>query len=374
MQTTQQSQRFDALTGLRFIAVCCVFLYHNRKYWRPSIHPELSRILNELHFGVALFFVLSGFLIAYTYDTKPLASPKSYLRYFLLRCARILPLYWLILTAFYLDPRYGKQQFSALTYSLLHGFSNRHNLDGLNQAWSLNVEMTFYLLAPILCFFKQKHLKYLLLAVSTSFILFWGIGQTWNLINHNPNQFFTPFHFLLQGTFPGRCTEFIAGMLLAGAIQSGNSLLKNLRHKTILASTGIIAITYIIGLFQPTIFLHGYDHPIGMVLSKLILPILISLLLAGLIYEKTYLQDILSHSFVVLLGNASFAFYLIHISYVNLKFKGWHLFPDRNFTLLWVIALLLYKFFEKPIYDYCRKALQPRNKINASPHSNQAQG
>lgn len=114
------------------------------------------RLFNEFHIGVALFFVLSGFLIAYTYAEEPMRSGKAYVRYMLLRLARIMPLYWLVLTAFYLDPAFGKGQFSALTYSLFHGFSDKHNLVGIAQAWSLNVEMTFYFFAPLLCLLRAN--------------------------------------------------------------------------------------------------------------------------------------------------------------------------------------------------------------------------
>jgi peptidoglycan/LPS O-acetylase OafA/YrhL len=58
------------------------------------------------------------------------------------------------------------------------------------------------------------------------------------------------------------------------------------------------------------------------------------------------------------LGNASFAFYLIHISYVNIKVKQWFLLPDRNFVVLWLIAIVLYLVFEKPVYNGYRKWLK----------------
>ena len=74
--------RFSALTGVRFLAVCLVFIYHNRKYWRANLHPELIRLINEFHVGVSLFFVLSGFLIAYTYQDKPLSAASNYVKYF----------------------------------------------------------------------------------------------------------------------------------------------------------------------------------------------------------------------------------------------------------------------------------------------------
>jgi peptidoglycan/LPS O-acetylase OafA/YrhL len=65
---------------------------------------------------------------------------------------------------------------------------------------------------------------------------------------------------------------------------------------------------------------------------------------------------------LVLLGNASFAFYLVHISYVNLKIKDWYTFPDRNFILLWIISIILYQYVESPIYHFCRKQLNVNKK------------
>lgn len=63
-----------------------------------------------------------------------------------------------------------------------------------------------------------------------------------------------------------------------------------------------------------------------------------------------------------LLGKASFAFYLIHISYVNIRIRHWVLLPDRNFVLLWVVSILLYLLFEKPVNQMLRKMIQvPQN-------------
>jgi peptidoglycan/LPS O-acetylase OafA/YrhL len=60
----------------------------------------------------------------------------------------------------------------------------------------------------------------------------------------------------------------------------------------------------------------------------------------------------------MLLGNASFGFYLIHISYVNIRVRWIWLGPDRNFVLLWAISILLYLFFEKPVYSAIKKLIK----------------
>lgn len=352
-------QRFEALTGFRAIAAILVFLYHNRKHWRSHLHPEILRLFNEFHIGVSLFFVLSGFLIAFTYKDKPLQNQQSYFKYLLIRCARVLPLYWLILTAYYLDSKYGKLNFSALTYTLTHGFSNRLNLNGISQAWSLNVEMCFYLFAPLLYFIQKKHWSLIVSSAIVFFVIFWTIGYTWYMVNGNPNQFFYPINFLLNSTFAGRSIEFISGMLLAKAIESNqSSIFSQIKHKTSWGIFGIFFSCYIIGLFQPDIYHHGNDHILGRLLSITILPFCTVLLIAGLIFEKSSIQNFLSSKLMVLLGNASFAFYLIHISYVNQRIKNIWLGPDRNFIILWAVSILLYIFFEKPIYNAVRSKLK----------------
>jgi peptidoglycan/LPS O-acetylase OafA/YrhL len=355
----QPLNRFNALTGFRCLAATMVFLYHNRKYWRENLHPEFLRLLNEFHIGVTLFFVLSGFLIAYTYGHKPMRSGKAYARYMLVRIARIMPLYWLILTAFYLSPDFGNRKFTWLTYSLFHGFSNKLNFEGIAQAWSLNVELTFYVLAPLLCLLQRKHILYLLGSLLLLFLLCWGGGETWFRINGNPSGFFYPLSFIFKGVFPGRCTEFLAGMILAHTIQDNKAnLFTRWPLKTITGFLGIFLTAYGIGFFQSAQFEHGTEQPGGLMLHVFLLPFFIMLALAGLIYERTWLQRFFSTPALILLGNASFAFYLVHISYVSIQLRKLILLPDRNFVLLWLISILLYLLIEKPIYERCRKWLK----------------
>jgi peptidoglycan/LPS O-acetylase OafA/YrhL len=355
--------RFKALTGFRFLAASLVFVYHNRKYWQAELPPQLFRFFNEMHIGVALFFVLSGFLIAYTYNDEPMHSGKAYARYILLRLARIVPLYWLILTAFYLDAPFGHRQFTWLTYSLAHGFSSSNNLDAIAQAWSLNVELTFYFLAPLLCLLQRKHWLWLLSALIILFGMGWLTGYIWHNVNGNPRQFFYPLQFISTGIFPGRCLEFLAGMVLASAIRNNKtSWLQKMRFKTIAGFGGIVLVMYGISLVQSSIYDDGSNHPLGILLYKIALPFFVLLCLAGLIDERTWLQRFFSSPPLLLLGNASFAFYLVHISYVSIKIRGYFLLPDRNFIVLWLISILLYLVFEKPIYDLCRKWLKKEGR------------
>jgi peptidoglycan/LPS O-acetylase OafA/YrhL len=352
-----QSDRFDALTGIRCVAACMIFLYHNRKYWRDLLGHNITSFVNELHIGVSIFFVLSGFLIAYTYRDLPIKSFKDYLYYSIKRIARIFPLYWLLLTAYYFDDNFGKYDFSWLTYSLFHGFSERHNLDGISQAWSLTVEVSYYAIAPILYFITRKNIWYALLFLLALFLLTLCVGFYWKELNNNPDSYFYPISFLLNGTLAGQSFLFFSGLLLAKFIKEKNYF-KQIPYKTWLGVSGILLVIFILICLQQNIYDQGNNHFFGIFLQIFILPIFISFLLWGLIVERNYLQILLSSRLMVLLGNASFSFYLIHISYFNLKLKNYIFFPDRNFVLLWGISILLYTFIEKPIYLFIRKRIE----------------
>jgi peptidoglycan/LPS O-acetylase OafA/YrhL len=195
------------------------------------------------------------------------------------------------------------------------------------------------------------------------YALFFGIGAFWQYWNSNTDRFFRPHQFLLLNTFPGRSSEFLIGMLLATAMQAPSKWLLQFRYKTSIGVVSMLLVMYGIGWFQKDIYDHGYTSPIGMILSKTVLPISMAILLAGLMFEDTWLHKILGSKLLVLLGNASFAFYLVHISYVNLKIKDWYTFPDRNFLILWIISILLYQYVESPIYHFCRKRLNANKRV-----------
>ena len=310
-------------------------------------------MLNECHLGVSLFFVLSGFLIAWTYGSKPAASIRSYLSYIIIRCARIFPVYWILLTVMYIDFGWNYTKYPLLTYTLAHSFSERLNLNGIAQAWSLGVEMTFYMLAPIFALRIKKPISLIALMLLL-LVLAYTIGFIWTSANGNPNHFFHPTRFLFTGTFFGRSSEFIIGMLLALFISEKSSWLTNFKHKTYIGISGLLCSMLIISLFQKNILAHGNEHIIGLTISLTLFPLFTALMIAGLIFEKTTFQWLLSTRIFILLGNASFIFYLIHISYANIRIREHILLPDRNFVLLWVLSIIIYLSIEKPIYQAVR--------------------
>lgn len=85
----QDEKEIYSLTGLRFVAAFYVFLFHIQIRWPLSSYPFVKKILDQGAIGMSLFFMLSGFVLAYRY-----ADGRSSLKNYLInRFARIYPIY-----------------------------------------------------------------------------------------------------------------------------------------------------------------------------------------------------------------------------------------------------------------------------------------
>jgi peptidoglycan/LPS O-acetylase OafA/YrhL len=113
--------------------------------------------LSRLDFGVALFFLLSGFLlfrpfVQAAYGRRPPVAVRAYLRR---RYLRIYPAFLAVLAFDYLITPKARAADGALWWQTLLMTQNYsvyflNQLPGLVQAWSLAVEVSFYLALPLL--------------------------------------------------------------------------------------------------------------------------------------------------------------------------------------------------------------------------------
>ncbi len=150
---------FPGLDAVRAAGATAVLATHVAFQTGRSVGGPLSGTLARLDIGVALFFVLSGFLLfrpfaqAATGDRTRWPSTVDYLWR---RALRILPAYWLAVTACLLlipsnaGLRGPEVWLRHLTLTQVYSAGlQRH---GLTQMWSLCTEVLFYLLLPVLAF------------------------------------------------------------------------------------------------------------------------------------------------------------------------------------------------------------------------------
>jgi len=145
--------KLDGFDGLRALAALTVLSYHvalTRGYSRAG---SLAPLLSELKGGVAIFFVISGALLylPYARALRDGGDPPDWRAYAFRRSVRILPAYWVALTALALGPfNAGVFGPDAGTYYGLSQIYNPQTLfGGLGVAWSLCVEVTFYAFLPV---------------------------------------------------------------------------------------------------------------------------------------------------------------------------------------------------------------------------------
>ncbi|MDX6538496.1 MAG: hypothetical protein QOI71_106 [Gaiellales bacterium] len=157
--TLTARERFPCFDGLRAIAAGAVVLLHVSLIsgftarQAGTVGPYFAR--GEA--GVYLFFLISGYLlyrpfVAARFDHAPGPGLRSYARR---RALRILPAYWVALTilAVIFDVR-ERHDISSLGdvvtyYGFLQIYSESTVVGGLQQAWSLCTEMSFYVFLPL---------------------------------------------------------------------------------------------------------------------------------------------------------------------------------------------------------------------------------
>ena len=144
-----------ALTGLRFFLAVAIVVYHYGQQMAPRLPVPVRNFLGSGFLAVDVFFLLSGFLMAYNYlDQDGLrGSPGDFWR---ARFARIVPVYWigaLLFTPLAISQlwRGDAAAFGAILLSaalLVQAWIPSLALLWNSPGWSLSVEAFFYAVFP----------------------------------------------------------------------------------------------------------------------------------------------------------------------------------------------------------------------------------
>lgn len=151
------NRRIVALDGLRIIAAVSVVVHHAAAQAGPGRMRWFGAYAAVGDVGVAVFFVLSGLVIWRPFSdslrgTGPRVATLPFVRR---RLVRILPAYWVALTFFWMVGAFEISSWSVgLRLYLLGETTSPGSLfRGIVPAWTLAVEMTFYLLVPLVAAF-----------------------------------------------------------------------------------------------------------------------------------------------------------------------------------------------------------------------------
>jgi peptidoglycan/LPS O-acetylase OafA/YrhL len=156
------------IDGLRFIAIATVVLFHLMvnaaikspgAYTPPATGNLLAKAVLQGYHGVELFFIISGFILALPFAAHHLKGqrPVALGPYFVRRVTRLEPPYIVAMVLIYValvlvKGRSAQALLPHLGASLVYGHNLVFGQESLinNVAWSLEVEIQFYLLVPLL--------------------------------------------------------------------------------------------------------------------------------------------------------------------------------------------------------------------------------
>lgn len=301
------------------------------------------------NFGVDIFFVISGFIIAYMVS-KDISS------FLYRRIVRIIPLYYsmtLFTAALAIaKPGWFKHVIvnaETLIKSLLFIPYRLHDSGPvLSLGWTLNMEMFFYAVTFVcILVFDQK------LSVWACQLLLFVLVIVF--------QFVEPFSYPIAFYSQGIVLEFVLGSLLY-YIWKNQTLSRNSLLRTLFISLGAAALPFMCyadyALKYDRLFIFGFP---AFFLANAML-----MLEPYINKENRFIQT------AILIGDASYAMYLAHpfiiYAFIRLIFARFPTtsipiqFAELLITLLAVciVSILIHKKYEKPVMNWLRGRLDIR--------------
>jgi peptidoglycan/LPS O-acetylase OafA/YrhL len=354
----------DALTALRFFAALLVFIYH----CAPTAAFATQYALG--HSGVGFFFLLSGFILMYTYarEFTGAMSWSAVRAFYVARFARIYPVH-VVATAFAAIVlwRFGGNVWdaSSLATREIAGVAQLLLVQawipdelvylGINApAWSISTEMFFYAAFP---FVARSLLRSFGLSapriIWVAAALPWAIAVGVALVPH-PVTVWTSY--VLP---PVRLADFIVGMLLGIAFLRSIPGRADAVRATCFEGLALAGVAVVIAAspYAPTALRY----------SLLLMPFW-ALLIAVFVHQAGAASRLLQRPVFVALGRASFAFYLIHwpvIAVVGATL-GWRqpaLAMLVAFAISIALSITLFHLVEQPMRARLRAALAPRASV-----------
>ncbi|WP_190808451.1 acyltransferase [Flagellimonas sp. S3867] len=295
----KSSQRYiPEIDALRFFAIIPVMLVHfsgallthNDSFDRALIDEgnAVRQALLHGNYGVHLFFAISGFILTLPF-IKRKRSELKFKKYFIRRLVRIEPPYIIAITLFLLVHIFLKEQSIVfLLERYLASFFYVHNIAFMNSsyilpvAWSLEIEVQFYVLMPLFIMlfkiFDTPYWRYFIYASLLLCSMYWDIFPFTDL-----NQYMK---------------FFIAGILSA-----------DLYINKVFKRQAFWDVIFVISL--PLFF--SFDN------NWLRFICLFGIVTSAL--NSVYLRKLLSNKIITIIGGMCYSLYLLHYPLYHLMMK-----------------------------------------------------
>lgn len=348
------------IDGLRFVTTTIIVLFHiagfillkTKDMQLYGDSSSFNEMLLHMRFSVELFFVISGFILGLPFAKHHLEGKKAVdiKNYFTRRLTRIEPPYIIVMTVLLFAVVYVVKNlgFAEALKSYLCSVFYIHNivygkgvlplLNGV--AWSLEIEVQFYIIAPLLAFMfsvKNAVRRRLLFCAAIIFCLF--IGE------RLPLNFLSVINFL---------EYFLTGFLLADFYVSKDELIPKTKFDHIPGLLAFLAMWAIDKVFLKS------NHEIFLWETFQLLCVFV--FYYYVLINKTF--SFLANNIVTSIGGMCYSIYLLHFVIISLVgkplFKYIHIPNIYLLSIFFTVVLLIFillissAFFliiEKPCMD-----------------------
>ncbi len=344
------------LDGLRFVAIVSVVLYHIlaqllvKSGHAITLQGRYSWIVTAVgngDRGVRLFFVISGFVLGLGFARHHLQRGKAVnlKKYFLRRVTRLEPPYifnlvFCALVAFVYYHQKPSYMFQHLAASLvyLHNLAY-HTPSAINGvAWSLEVEIQFYILAPLISLLFLIRRPWLRRTIFL--ILIGSIGAIQMAYQMGATVASLTIVFYIQ--------YFLAGLLLTDLYLTVGPCIRNHRWWDGVSFCG-----------WPIIFLVPRNFPWYHAIMPFLMMVLYIAAFKGVLFRKFF-----SNIWIATIGGMCYSIYLWHFFAIGVFFKTTrHLIVFQDFLLNFLVqaialgipiatvSVLAFVLIERPCMD-----------------------
>ncbi len=367
--------RFPLVDSVRAIAALTIFFFHISFHLGLIGTDFLSRLLGNLNVGVPIFFVVSGFLLYRPFVAARFAgSPSPPIEpYSIRRALRIVPAYWAALVIVTLALGLESTVFTPSGVVIYFGFLQVYDIGtvigGIGQAWTLGIEVSFYIALPIWAFLSRRLLPHsggrrqLILGEIWALAALFSASLLWQLLI-SPR--FVPGdqgYMFGQFALPVFADQFALGMAMAAvsvAIQTGSRKPRSFqfveRNPWVWVLAGL-ALYAVLGLKVASINLgtSWADSPFirhqlkGLIGVCVLAPAVFGAALGGRV------RGFLGWRPLMLLGLISYSFYLYHLAAIFIVDKigwlhqlGWEVVALAAFAASVAAAAISYRLIEAP--------------------------
>jgi peptidoglycan/LPS O-acetylase OafA/YrhL len=387
-----QSVRISGADGLRALACLMVVLHHTSQRLNPTNSPDW---LQGIHFfgmrgevGVSLFFVLSGCLLSLPFwnsfaNKEPAPSLKFYL---INRGARIIPAFWLnLIVCTFLGLWVFNQDInwwrflSGLFFINSYHYSTFFPAEINGPLWSIGLEVSCYLLLPLVLFSIIKSTKKLSHAIASlvGWIVLLQLINPWIINTFMTSNVSKGWQYGLTGgakqwlpywnvsTF---FSQFLCGSLAALIIVALRS--RGMTKSRYFDVAAILLALTAIWLVADRLVVGAPDRLTDQPYLAPFYAILMAAVLVASAFSTTIYRA-LDNKVFAWFAKLSFSIYLWHmvlIVFIERKAGRNYVYNGVTDTSEWVvlscivlagstlIAAISWRFLESPVLKYARKA------------------